>query len=104
MKFEEFLKKYGIRRVRSRVRHPQTCEKVERIQQSLQYEIRDLVFTSSIAELQMAVIAWRMFYNEVRPHSTTGMTPHERYFGKVSTNNLSACQFYELTLINFSKR
>jgi transposase InsO family protein len=101
-KYKKFLKKYGIRSVRSRVRHPQTCGKVERMQQSLQYEIRDLVFTSSIAELQMAVNAWRMFYNEVRPHSTTGMTPHERYFGKASTNKLSACQFYEQMLINYS--
>ena len=93
-KFKGFLKKYGIRSVRSRIRHPQTCGKVEKMQQSLQYEVRDLVFTNSKDQLQFAVDAWRSFYNDARVHSTTKMTPHQRYFRKKPSQNdmLTACR------------
>ncbi|MCH8905484.1 MAG: transposase [Candidatus Heimdallarchaeota archaeon] len=99
-KFKEFLDKYGIRSVRARVRHPQTCGKVERMQQRLQNECRDLVFTYNISELRDAFDSWMNFYNKVRPHSTTGMTPHERYYGKEADEaaKLTACQLYERSL------
>ena len=72
----------------------------------MQYEVRDLVFTDDIHQLQFAVDAWREFYNIARVHSTTNMTPHQRYFGKKPSQKdmLSACQVYEHSLINFSGR
>ncbi|OLS24137.1 MAG: hypothetical protein HeimC2_21920 [Candidatus Heimdallarchaeota archaeon LC_2] len=101
--FEAFLKKYKIRGIKSRFRHPQTTGKVERVQQSLQYEARDLVFTKTIDELQEAVDNWRGFYNKVRIHSSTKMTPQERYFGQEAgyAAKLSAWQHYEQSLIKF---
>ncbi|MHA2251740.1 MAG: DDE-type integrase/transposase/recombinase [Candidatus Kariarchaeaceae archaeon] len=104
--FDRFLKKYGIRSIRSRLRHPQTTGKVERVQQSMQYEARDLVFTDTIAELQEAVDNWRDFYNKVRNHSSTKMTPHARYFGQEVeyAAKLSAWQHYEHSLIKFDWR
>ena len=104
--FKAFLDKYGIRSIRSRLRHPQTTGKVERVQQSLQYEARDLVFTDTIAELQEAVDNWRDFYNKVRIHSSTKMTPQERYFGQEAeyAAKLSAWQHYEHSLIKFEWR
>jgi transposase InsO family protein len=103
--FKAFLDKYGIRSVRSRIRHPETCGKVEKMQQSMQHEIRDLVHTDDIHQLQFAVDAWRDFYNTAREHSTTKMIPHQRYWGVSPSHQdmLSACQFYEQTLINFSR-
>ena len=85
------------------MRHPQTTGKVERVQQSLQYEARDLVFTETIGELQEAVDNWRDFYNKVRSHSTTKMTLYERYYGQEASYaaKLSAWQHYELSLIKF---
>jgi len=105
-KFKEFLDKHGIRSIRSRVRHPETCGKVEKMQQSMQHEVRDLVFTDDIHQLQFAVDAWRQFYNIARVHSTTNMTPYQRYYGKIPSQKdmLSACQIYEHSLINFSER
>lgn len=102
-KFKAFLDKYGIRSIRSRLRHPQTTGKVERVQQSMQYEARDLVFTETIDELQEAVDNWRGFYNKVRVHSSTKMTPQERYFGQEAeyAAKLSAWQHYEHSLIKF---
>ncbi|OLS20286.1 MAG: hypothetical protein HeimC2_37840 [Candidatus Heimdallarchaeota archaeon LC_2] len=101
--FEAFLKKYKIKGIKSRLRHPQTTGKVERVQQSLQYEARDLVFTETIDELQEAVDNWRDFYNKVRVHSSTKMTPQERYFGQEAEYavKLSAWQHYEHSLIKF---
>ncbi|MHA2275565.1 MAG: DDE-type integrase/transposase/recombinase, partial [Candidatus Kariarchaeaceae archaeon] len=81
-KFREFLVKYGIRSVRSRIRHPETCGKVEKMQQSLQHEVRDLVYTQDLHQLQFTFDAWRDYYNTARVHSTTKMTTHERFFGK----------------------
>ncbi|MHA1942758.1 MAG: DDE-type integrase/transposase/recombinase [Candidatus Hodarchaeales archaeon] len=94
-KFHAFLQTHGIRSVRSRIRHPETCGKVERMQQSMQYEVRDLVYTDDMHQLQFTVDAWRSFYNEA-----------ERFFGRKPRNidMLAACQFYEHSLINFSKR
>ncbi|OLS21745.1 MAG: hypothetical protein HeimC2_32490 [Candidatus Heimdallarchaeota archaeon LC_2] len=105
-KFKAFLEKYGIRSIKSRLRHPQTTGKVERVQQSLQNEVRDLVFTETIDELQEAFDNWRGFYNKVRVHSSTKMTPHERYFGHEAdyATKLSAWQHYEHSLIKFEER
>ncbi len=50
------------------------------MQQTLQNESRDLVYTDNISELHEAFEAWREFYNKVRPHSTIKQTPHERYY------------------------
>ena len=104
--FEKFLKKYNIRGIKSRLRHPQTTGKVERVQQSLQYEVRDLVYTKSIVELQEAFNNWRDFYNKVRVHSSTKMTPHGRYFKQEAdyAAKLSAWQHYEHSLIKFEER
>ncbi len=98
--FSEFIDKYGIRSVRARVRHPQTCGKVERMQQTLQNECRDLVHTDNTSELHEAFEAWKEFYNKVRPHSTIKQTPHERYYKTQSDEaaKLTACQLYEQKL------
>ncbi|MCE7736166.1 MAG: transposase [Candidatus Heimdallarchaeota archaeon] len=79
---------------------------MERVQQSLQYEARDLVFTETIDELQEAVDNWRGFYNKVRALSSTNMTPHERYLGPEAeyAAMLSAWQQYEHSLIKFEWR
>lgn len=47
-----------IKSYRSAYAHPQTCGKVERFQQSLEFEARDIVFTNSPEELQQVVDAW----------------------------------------------
>ncbi|MCH8908765.1 MAG: transposase, partial [Candidatus Heimdallarchaeota archaeon] len=54
----------------------------------------------NISELRDAFDSWMNFYNEVRPHSTTGMTPHERYYGQEADEaaKLTACQLYERSL------
>lgn len=61
------------------------------------------MFTETIDELQEAVDNWRGFYNKVRVHSSTKMTPHERYFGAEAeyAAKLSAWQHYEHSLIKF---
>lgn len=86
-----------IRSVRARVRHPETCGKVEKFQQSLMHEIREIIHTNTIEEFQETVDAWRDYYNIARIHQSTGVTPYERYFGKAPDPELiqQACNRYE---------
>ena len=54
--FKEFFDKYQIRGIKSSLKHPQTTGKVERVQQSMEYEARDIVYTNTIEELRQTLL------------------------------------------------
>lgn len=91
---------YKVKSMRSSYKHPETCGKVERFQQSLEYEARDIVFTNSMQELQEVFDIWRDFYNIARAHFSTEMVPYERYYGKPPDPKLvqKVCIAYEKVL------
>jgi Integrase core domain len=78
--FEVELAERGIRYVRSRTYHPQTCGKVERLHQTLKRWLFAQRRANSVAELQAQLDRFRAYYNAVRPHRALGRrTPKNAY-------------------------
>ncbi len=78
--FEYLLAYLGIRQKNGAPGHPQTQGKVERFHQTLKRWLGRGPAASSVAELQARLDAFRLAYNEHRPHRATGrVTPGEAY-------------------------
>ena len=79
--FQKELKKHGIRHVRSRPRHPETCGKIERFWGSLWQECLEKVPTESLDDVRRRIDLWVQHYNFQRPHQgLEGLVPADRFF------------------------
>jgi transposase InsO family protein len=80
--FEANLRAAGVRPITSRPRHPQTCGKVERFQQTLKKWLRVNGPCPTLAALQRELDRFRDYYNHRRPHRGIGrVTPATRWAG-----------------------
>ncbi len=78
--FEYLLAYLGIHQKNGAPGHPQTQGKVERFHQTLKRWLGRGPAATSVAELQARLDAFRLEYNERRPHRATGrVTPGEAY-------------------------
>jgi transposase InsO family protein len=78
--FEYLLGYLGIRQKNGAPGHPQTQGKVERFHQTLKRWLGCRPAPRSLGELQALLDAFRLEYNEHRPHRAIGrITPHEAY-------------------------
>ena len=78
--FERDLRLLGIRHIRSRPGHPQTCGKLERFHQTLKRWLRLHPLAGTPADLQGQLDTFLAFYNHQRPHrALRGATPAERW-------------------------
>ena len=65
---ESELARLGIRAVHATAYHPQTCGKVERFHQTLKRFLAKQPPARSLAHLQAQLDAFRIYYNQRRPH------------------------------------
>ena len=78
--FEYLLAYLGIRQKNGAPGHPQTQGKIERFHQTLKRWLGRQPAARTLGELQAQLDAFRLDYNEHRPHRATGrMTPSEAY-------------------------
>lgn len=79
--FSKTLIKLGIRHIRSRPYHPQTCGKIESFWRNLYQELLSQVPLSSFEEAQAKIGEYVEYYNFKRPHQGIGnLIPADRYF------------------------
>jgi transposase InsO family protein len=69
---ESELERMGIRCIHSTTYHPQTCGKVERFHQTLKRFLAKQKRPRSLAHLQAQLDAFRLYYNQRRPHRALG--------------------------------
>jgi transposase InsO family protein len=62
------LERLGVEAKHSTPYHPQTCGKVERFHQTLKRYLKKQPPAKSLAELQQQLDAFRVYYNNIRPH------------------------------------
>lgn len=75
-----WLLRLGIELHHGRARHPQTQGKDERFHRTLDEEVLQMHHFADLAACQAAFDAWRVVYNEQRPHEALGLaTPASRY-------------------------
>jgi transposase InsO family protein len=79
--FDRICRKNGIEHLLTKPRSPTTTGKVERWHQSIQREFLDEQPPfASVADAQAAVDAWRVEYNQTRPHQSLDMaSPADRF-------------------------
>ena len=78
--FEYLLAYLGIRQQNGAPNHPQTQGKIERFQQTLKSCRRQRPAARTLPELQAGLDAFRLLYDEQRPHRAIGRrTPAEAY-------------------------
>jgi transposase InsO family protein len=78
--FEYLLTYLGIRQKNGSPNHPQTQGKIERFHQTLKRYLGQRPAPRSLSELQAQLDAFRLAYNEQRPHRAVGRaTPGEAY-------------------------
>ncbi|MEO7118271.1 MAG: IS481 family transposase [Candidatus Limnocylindrales bacterium] len=78
--FEHVLAYLGIGQRNGKPNHPQTQGKVERFHQTLKRWLGRRPAARTLAELQLQLDAFRLEYNEHRPHRSIGrITPGEAY-------------------------
>ena len=78
--FEYLLAYLGIRQKNGAPGHPQTQGKIERFHQTLKRWLGQQPAARTLAGLQAQLDAFRLDYNEHRPHRATGrITPAEAY-------------------------
>lgn len=78
------LESRGIEVKHSTPYHPQTCGKVERLHQTLKLYLRQQAPAQSLAQLQLQLDAFRLYYNQHRPHRALGrQTPISVFDTKV---------------------
>jgi transposase InsO family protein len=78
--FEYLLAWLGIRQKNGAPGHPQTQGKIERFHQTLKRWLGQRPAVNSLVELQAQLDAFRLAYNEQRPHRAVGRaTPGEAY-------------------------
>jgi len=81
---EAELDRLGIVSKHSTPYHPQTCGKVERLHQSLKRFLTRQPPASSLGDLQAQLDAFRLYYNESRPHrALDGHTPAHAFAARV---------------------
>lgn len=79
--FEEELRRNGIRHVKSRPHHPQTCGKIERFWKTMWEEFLSRTVIADFADCQRRIALFVQHYNFQRPHQALGgMTPADRFF------------------------
>lgn len=80
--FTQMLLKLGIRHIRSRPYHPQTCGKIESFWRNLFQECLSQVPLASFEEAKEKVGTYIEYYNFKRPHQGINqVTPSDRYYG-----------------------
>src|SRR6266568_2508592 len=78
------LERLGILFKHSTPYHPQTCGKVERFHLTLKRFLRRQAGAESLAHLQLQLDAFRVYYNQQRPHSSArGHTPFQAFQARV---------------------
>jgi len=81
-KFTVTLTKLGIRHIRSRPYHPQTCGKIESFWRNLYQECLTKVPLATFEEAEAKIGEYIEYYNFKRPHQGIGnLIPSDRYFG-----------------------
>jgi transposase InsO family protein len=70
--FQGHLARLGVRQIRARPYHPQTCGKVERFHQTQRRWLAARPPAATIAELQALLDDFRSIYNHSRPHRALG--------------------------------
>jgi Integrase core domain len=73
--FETELARLGVQQKNSSPNHPQTCGKVERFHQTLKKWLAKRPRARTLAELQAQLDAFRVSYNQHRPHRALGRRP-----------------------------
>ena len=81
---ESELERLGIRGKHSAPYHPQTCGKVERFHQTLKKFLARQAPAENLAHLQLQLDAFRVHYNQLRPHRALGgQTPLQAYHARL---------------------
>lgn len=70
--FQAHLARLGVRQIRSRAYHPQTCGKVERFHQTQRRWLAARPAAMTLAQLQALLDDFRGIYNHSRPHRALG--------------------------------
>ena len=70
--FQAHLGRLGVRQIRARAYHPQTCGKVERFHQTQRRWLAARSPAATLAELQALLDDFRSIYNHSRPHRALG--------------------------------
>jgi transposase InsO family protein len=79
--FTQMLLKLGIRHIRSRPYHPQTCGKIESFWRNLYQECLSKVPLSTFEEAREKIGEYIEYYNFKRPHQGIGnMMPSDRFY------------------------
>jgi len=79
--FEAELKRHGIRHIKSRPHHPQTCGKIERFWKTLWEELISCTVFADFTDCERRVALFIQHYNFQRPHQALeGLVPADRYF------------------------
>ena len=79
--FDRICRENGIEHALTKPRSPTTTGKIERFHRSLREELLTGQVFADPAAAQVALDAWVVHYNTVRPHQGIGMaTPHERFW------------------------
>ena len=85
-KFTSMLTKLGIRHIRSRPYHPQTCGKIESFWRNLNQECLTKVPLATFEEAQAKIGEYVEYYNFKRPHQgIANLIPSDRYYGVAAT-------------------
>jgi transposase InsO family protein len=80
VEFERRLGTLGIKTIHSRPYHPQTCGKLERFHRTMKEWLAEHARPKTNDELQELLDAFRIHYNEERPHQgIDDATPAERF-------------------------
>jgi len=81
-KFTLMLTKLGIRHIRSRPYHPQTCGKIESFWRNLNQECLTKHPLATFEEAQAKIGEYVEYYNFKRPHQgIANLIPSDRYYG-----------------------
>ncbi len=79
--FTQMLMKMGIRHIRARPYHPQTCGKIESFWRNMYQELLSQVPVSTFEEVQSKIGEYIEYYNFKRPHQGIGnVMPSDRYY------------------------
>jgi transposase InsO family protein len=84
---ESELDRLSIQCVHSTPYHPQTCGKVERFHQTLKLFLAKQAPAESLAHLQLQLDAFRVIYNQQRPHrALEGRTPTQAFHARLKAS------------------
>jgi len=108
-KFTTMLTKLGIRHIRSRPYHPQTCGKIESFWRNLYQECLTKVPLATFEEAEAKIGEYIEYYNFKRPHQGIGnLIPSDRYYGvagqvkQIIAGNTAAVQEARPTAVGYT--